>query len=112
MVPSKAGGGDGKTITISGEADGPQRGNALGLLLADGKCSQAERGYQRAGLGLDEARHGSRRSIVRMSRWQPGQTMRSVVVAERLDIVGAESVLAIRARQGREPDRAAAGVGG
>ena len=57
MVPSKAGGGDGKAITVSGEAHGPQRGNALGLLLADGKCGQAERGDQRAGLGLDEARH-------------------------------------------------------
>ena len=46
MVPSKAGGGDGQTIAVSGEPDGPQRGNAPGFALADGKCSQAERGYQ------------------------------------------------------------------
>jgi hypothetical protein len=45
-VAVEAGGRDGQAITTASEADGPQRGNALGLPLAAGKCAQGERGDQ------------------------------------------------------------------
>jgi hypothetical protein len=42
----ETGGADAKTIAICSKPDGPQRGNAPGLPLADGKYSNAERTNQ------------------------------------------------------------------
>ena len=46
MVPSKVVAVMDRPSPSAVSAHGPQRGNALGLPLADWKCGQAERGYQ------------------------------------------------------------------
>ena len=104
----ESGGGDGQAITVGGEADGPQRGNAPGLPLANWKRSQAERGDQRAGLGLDEACHHP--SIARISTWQPAQTIRAFSVSSS-STSAARSLRRNTGTQGRQRDLAATNVG-